>query len=129
MHYQSMGTMNQVLIHEEIGKLLGSYAAIEKRFSELLLEVKPQKPGISVFLKGLLSFKNSSIGQPVWRQETEDIVRALAVNDMKELASLLNLHALNAAIEAARYQDANLARHAEVLRRFSEEARNFIAKK
>lgn len=128
MRYQSMGTMNQVLSHEEIGKLLGSYAAIEKRFSELLLEVKPQKSGILVFLKGLLSSKNSSIGQPVWRQETEDIVRALAVNDMKELASLMNLHALNAAIEAARYQDAILAQHAEVLRRFSEDVRNFTVK-
>ncbi|NVO32768.1 hypothetical protein [Hymenobacter lapidiphilus] len=122
--------MNEVLSHEEIGKLLGSYAAIEKRFAELLLEIKPQKSGLSAFLERLLSSKNPYIGQPepIWRQETEDIVRALAVDDRQELASLMNLHALNAAIEAARHQDSTLARHAEALRLYSERVRNFTAR-
>ncbi|NVO85363.1 hypothetical protein [Hymenobacter terrestris] len=122
--------MNEVLGYDEIGKLLGSYAAIEKRLAELLLEIKPQKPGLFAFLKCLLSSKYPYIGQsePIWRQETEDIVRALAVNDRQELASLMNLHALNAAIEATRYQDSTLVRHAEVLRRYSEQVRNFTVK-
>ncbi|WP_019947108.1 hypothetical protein [Hymenobacter aerophilus] len=122
--------MNKVLSQEEIGELLGLYAAIKNRFAELLLERKLQKPGLLAFLSDLLSSKrtNSSLPLPLWRQETEDIIRALAAHDRQELASLMNLHALNAAIEAARFQDSNLARYAEALRRFSEEARNFIAK-
>lgn len=64
----------------------------------------------------------------VWRQQAEEISQALATNQPQELAALLNVHAINVAIEAARYQDADLTRLAEVLRRFSGETRNFTAK-
>ena len=119
--------MSELFGQDKTVELLDSYAAIEKRFTELLPEIKSQRPGLLAFLEGLLISERTSSAQPLWRQETEDIIRALAARNTQQLASLLNLHALNAAIEAARYQDAILARHAEALRRFSDEARGFIA--
>ncbi|MBT9391566.1 hypothetical protein KLP40_00210 [Hymenobacter sp. NST-14] len=119
--------MNGPFSHERVNELLSLCAAIETRFAELLLKSKPQKTGFFGFLERLLTPKRTSSNQPVWRQETEDIIRALADDDKQQLASLLNLRALNAAIEAARYQDAVLAQHAEALRRFSQEARSFTS--
>ncbi len=119
--------MSELFVQKKTVELLASYAAIEKRFTELLLERKPQKTGFLRFLEGLLTSERTSSNQPVWQQETEDIVRALAGNDKQQLAALLNLHALNSAFEATRYQDPILARHAEVLRCFAEEARSFAS--
>ncbi|OWP61859.1 hypothetical protein CDA63_17100 [Hymenobacter amundsenii] len=119
--------MNELFGHEKTVELLELYAAIEKRFADLLLEIKPQKPGLLAFLEGLLRSERTSSNQPLWRQETEEIVRALAARNTQQLASLLNLHALNSAIEAARYEDVILAQRAEELRRFSGKAKSFAA--
>lgn len=111
--------MNEPLSGEKSKELLSIYAAIERRLAKLL----PEKLGL---LGALLSSRRPP--PPTWRQETDAIIRALAANSYQELASLMNLHSLNAAIEAARYQDAKLVRQAERLRRFTEEVRNFTVK-
>ncbi|WP_345221472.1 hypothetical protein [Hymenobacter koreensis] len=58
-----------------------------------------------------------------WQQDKQEAAAAIAAQDTSRLTALLNLHALNAALEATRLQDRDLALCAEGLRCLAEKYR------
>jgi hypothetical protein len=114
---------NRSEVQNEIERIQTLYDQMQERFAVHCAEVRPN----SSFWNRITSSKRAKEIPPIWLEAKIAVVSAIQSSNHVELASLLNLHALNSAIEAARHEDRILAGLAEEVRTLAEEARRFAS--
>jgi predicted transcriptional regulator len=108
-------------VQDNIDQIQKLYDEMQARFAAHCAELRANPS----FWSRITSDRRDKEVPPIWLEAKAAVLSAIQSNDLIELASLLNLHALNSAIEAARNDDRILAGLAEEMRMLAEDARRF----